>query len=132
MKRRNIITRQYNIPFIGAVKITFNSAATYFSMLSWLNIAVVAYSTTWRDWFALHAQWISLPVYIIIQVIIAPLLILLVEYKFGLASQFDFTSNQSWEHNNPLRKHLETKTASKEDLRKLEENIKDIKKLMNK
>lgn len=119
---RQIILRQYALPYIGGAKYLINNILFYIGVINFGLIAIMSYHTTLAPWAAEHAKWFNLWVFaIIISVILV--LAMIIEFKIMLPSLIGFANVQGYIHENPFVQQL--KEVQKE-LREVKTIVKSI------
>lgn len=99
------LLRQYNLPWIGGVKVVLGQTIFYFSVINFILIAITAYHTTLRDFFLVHVPWVKFWMFMLVLAVLIFILMFL-EYKFIMASHFSFQSKQLFEHQSKVMDKL--------------------------
>jgi len=101
------ITKQYVLgTSIGGLKEIAMMAAFYITILNFIQIAIVAYWTTLREFILQAAPWFTLPIYFLFLIVLAALGMVF-EYKVMYPSWYAFRNKQEYEHQSPIKKDLE-------------------------
>ncbi len=95
------LLKQHKVPWVGGLKEMLAQTAFYVSMINFVLIAVVAYSTTLRvfilDWIPWFKLWMFLGGLVIIV-----LVVMVLEYKYIAPSLYSFRSKQMFEHESKI------------------------------
>lgn len=93
--------------YVGGLLETYARAAGIISAVQLLGVLVILFTTSIAP-FASHygLTWLSFPLYIAVA-IVGMVVLMCVVYVVAIPSVYDFANQQSWKHNNPIRRKLE-------------------------
>lgn len=107
MKFKLLFSRQYYTGrVIGGLLDTYQRSVGILSAIQYIALIIVLYTTSARDFFALHFPWISFTVYMIIAFALGAV-VMVVAYVIAGPSMYGFWNQQIWKHDNPMRIKLE-------------------------
>ena len=127
--RKERMIKQINIGnWWGALMTLAGRLNIYYSTISLVLVAFFAYPTV--SGFIVNYTGISIPFWIfILIVILAPVVVMILEYKYSLASYIAFNNEQAYKHDNPIRRDL---VKLQKDSTTTKKDIKEMKKILNK
>jgi len=116
--------KQYNLgPWLGGFKDLASRTMVYVSAISFTQISATFYYTTLYPNLKNTAPWITFWVFFATLVLVV-LAIMLIEYKFIIASSYTFLNKQEYEHENLIRKDIRTlRTELRAEMKKLREEV---------
>lgn len=109
--------------FLGGIKTIFSSVTFYIGLINFALILPTAYNTTLKYYLP-----ISFWMFVLIVLVIL-CLAMFFEYIWVMPSGIKFANDQSWKHNNPIRREFEILNSR---LDKLDKNIEIINQRLDK
>lgn len=104
-KLLSILLKQHQLgQFPGAAKSIFGRTLVYVGYANFSMIAAMAY-TTFSDPLVHYIPWLSFRMFLGV-LAIGLLVVMLLDYKFMLPSEWNFSWRQQWKHANPIREEL--------------------------
>ncbi len=100
------LTKQYSGSYIGGILETYQRSGIFVSAVQFLVVIVILYTTSAREFFSIHAPWLTFPLYLLF-VISGILLLMIVVKVIVIPSSYTFLNRQMWVNNNPMRLKLE-------------------------
>lgn len=102
----SVLLKQHQLGKLpGAAKASFGRTLTYVGYVQFCMIAAMAF-VTFGTTFAQYAPWLTFKIFVGVMVV-GLLALMLLDYKFMLPSEWNFTQKQMWEHMNPTRAEFE-------------------------
>lgn len=107
MKFKVLFSRQYYTGrAIGGLFDTYQRSVGILSAIQYIAMIIVLYTTSARDFLAIHFPWMSFTVYMIIAFIIG-VVVMVGAYVIVSPSMYGFWNEQIWKHDNPMRIKLD-------------------------
>ena len=106
------IPKQKRIKYIGGLKLLLARSSFYISILNFLMLASTSYVVVIKKYFYIPF-WLFL--FCMILIVIGAMVF---EWAIMLPSEISFTNWQIYEHNNPIRRDLESIKHDLEELKK--------------
>lgn len=98
----SVLLKQHQLgQFPGAAKSVFGRSLVYVGYANFSMIAAMAY-TTFSDPLVHYIPWLTFRMFLGI-LVIGLLVVMLLDYKFMLPSEWNFMLKQQWRHVNPTR-----------------------------
>ncbi len=91
---------------IGGLLDTYQRCVAILSAIQYVAMIIVLYTTSARDFLAIHFPWMSFTVYMVIAFVIGAV-VMAAAYVIASPSMYAFWNQQIWKHDNPQRILLE-------------------------
>ncbi len=107
MKLKLPFSRQhYTGSAIGGFLDTYQRSVGILSIIQYIAMIIVLYTTSARDFLVIHFPWINFTVYMVIAFMLGAV-VMLGAYKIAGPSMYGWWNQQIWKHDNPMRIKLE-------------------------
>jgi len=104
-KLLSILVKQHQLGQLpGAAKSSFGRVLVYMGYANFSMIAAMSYAT-FSGTLLQYIPWLTFKIFLAIMVA-GLLVVMLLDYKFMLPSEWSFTQEQMWRHMNPTRAEL--------------------------
>lgn len=100
------ISQYYTGRKLGGLLDTYQRSAGIINIIQFTAMIIILYTTSAREFFAIHFPWMTFTVYLVIAFVLVTI-VMVVAYTIAAPSTYAFWNQQIWKHDNPLRRKLE-------------------------
>ena len=123
MKRFRRMMAQKNIGRVWGITAQIAGQVSIFAgMMSLSLIAMTAYNTTLSGWLAQKGIYISFWAFALTLILLLVIPAILI-WKFAIPSFFSTLNEQAYEHDNPIRRDIESLSNENKEIKKLLEKL---------